>query len=387
MNFPASPPLRVTASSGKNFQHRNLNLPLESHLTDSLVEGLFLFDTKARLVRVNPSGERILGRSFRSVVNKDAAKVFSGNIELDEMVKACLSETRAVVHSGITMPGPEGKTIDLSVSVSPIQEPDGTLVGAALLVRDETILRDMDRSYRRADQLATFSVLNLGMAHEIKNPLGGIKGATQLLGSELEPESPMMEYCEVILREVERIDGLLESLLAAVPREELRSSEINIHEILDEVLNLLEMSEDAAAMKFLRVYDPSLPTLLGDRNGLVQVFLNLLKNAVEASAPGGSITIKTQVPVGSPVGKTGAPRTGSRGGYLEVIITDEGQGFDPEIKEYATPFVTTKSKGVGLGLAISEQIVHDHGGALMLDNQDGGGALVRVYLPLMQITD
>ncbi|MDF1525514.1 MAG: ATP-binding protein [bacterium] len=357
-------------------------MSIESHLTDSLVEGLFLFDTKGRLVRVNPSGERILGRSFRSVVNKDAAKVFPGNIELDEMVKACLSETRAMVHSGITMPGPEGKTIDLSVSVSPIQEPDGTLVGTALLVRDETILRDMDRSYRRADQLAIFSVLNLGMAHEIKNPLGGIKGATQLLSSELTPDSPMMEYCEVILREVDRIDGLLETLLAAVPRGELRTSEINIHEILDEVIHLLELSEETAGLSFLRIYDPSLPTLHGDRNGLIQVFLNLLKNSVEASASGGEITIKTQVPVGGPVGTSAAPRSGARGGFLEIVVMDDGQGFDPDIKEYTTFFVTTKSKGVGLGLAISEQIIHDHGGSLVLDNRKEGGAEVRVFLPL-----
>jgi two-component system sensor histidine kinase AtoS len=237
-------------------------MSLESHLTDSLVEGLFLFDTRARLVRINPSGERILGRSFRSVANEDAVKVFSGNPELGEMVKSSLSENRAVVHSGLTMTGPEGRSINLSVSVSPIQEPDGTIVGAALLVRDETILRDIDRAYRRADQLATFGILNLGMAHEIKNPLGGIKGATQLLISELTPDSPMIEYCEVILREVERIDGLLETLLAAVPREELRSTEINIHEILDEVMNLLELSEEAVGLTFLRVSERAPPGLL-----------------------------------------------------------------------------------------------------------------------------
>jgi two-component system nitrogen regulation sensor histidine kinase GlnL len=357
-------------------------LNLESHLTDSLVEGLFLFDTRARLVSINPSGERILGRSWKSVANEDAEEIFPWNPELGEMVKASLSENRAVVHSGLTMPGPENRTINLSVSVSPIQEPDGTVIGAALLVRDETILRDIDRAYRRADQLATFGVLNLGMAHEIKNPLGGIKGATQLLGSELEPDDPMMEYCDVILREVERIDGLLETLLAAVPREELRTTQINIHEILDEVVNLLELSEEAAHLTFLRVYDPSLPTLHGDRNGLLQVFLNLIKNAIEASAPGSEITLKTQVPVGGPVSSPGPPRSGMRGGFLEVAIKDEGQGFDPDIKEYTTPFVTTKSKGVGLGLAISEQIVHNHGGSLALDNRDGGGAIVRVYLPL-----
>jgi len=355
---------------------------LESHLIDSLVEGLFLFDTKTCLIRINPSGERILGRSWKTVKGQNAREVFSGNIELDEIVKTSLSDNRAVVYSGVGMSGHEGKTVNLSVSASPIQEADGTVLGVALLIRDETHLRDMDRASRRADQLATFGVLNLGMAHEIKNPLGGIKGATQLLGSELSPDSPMMEYCEVILSEVDRIDGLLETLLAAVPRGELRTAEINIHEILDEVLHLLELSEETAGLSFLRLYDPSLPTLHGDRNGLIQVFLNLLKNAVEASAPGGEVTIKTQVPVGGPVGTAAASRSAARGGFLEVVVKDQGQGFDSDIKEYSTPFVTTKSKGVGLGLAISEQIIQDHGGSLVLDNREEGGAAVRVYLPL-----
>jgi len=351
-------------------------------LIDSLVEGLLLFDTRVRLVRINPSGERILSRSSKSIVGRKAGEVFTESPELEEMVTASLREVRAVVHSGIIMTDQNGRTINLSVSVSPIQEPDGTVVGASLLLRDETLLRDIDRAYRRADQLATFGVLNLGMAHEIKNPLGGIKGATQLLGSELAPGSPMTEYCDVILREVERIDGLLETLLAAVPRRELRTSEVNIHEVLDEVVNLVELSEEAADLTFLRVYDPSLPPLRGDRNGLIQVFLNLLKNAVEASTPGDEITVKTQVPVGGPVGAGGSPRSASRTGFLEVLVTDQGQGFDPEIKEFTTPFVTTKSKGVGLGLAISEQIVQNHGGSLILDNREGGGAQVRVFLPL-----
>ncbi len=354
----------------------------ELYLFDSLIEGIFLFDTRARLVRINPSGERILRRSWKSLVKQDVREVFGGNTEVEDMVRASLKENRAVVHSGLSISVREGRTDNLSISVSPIQEPDGKVVGAALLIRDETFLRDIDRAVRRADQLATFSVLNVGMAHEIKNPLGGIKGATQLLNSELEPENPLVEYCDVILREVDRIDGLLETLLAAVPREELRTTEINIHEVLDEVITLLEMSEETVGLAFLRIYDPSLPTLHGDRNGLLQVFLNILKNAVEASSPGSEITIKTQVPVGGPVGKPGASRSVSRGKFLEVLIMDEGEGFDPSIKEYATPFVTTKSKGVGLGLAISEQIVQNHGGSLVLDNREEGGAEVRVYLSL-----
>ena len=367
-------------------KEESLVLNLESLLTDSLLEGLFIFDAAACLVRINPAGERILGKSERASVGRNVDEIFGASPAICGLVKAALEESRAVVQSGLTLPAPDGKKFNLSVSVSPLLEADGTLEGVVLLIRDETLLKELDRSQRRADQIATLGVLNVGMAHEIKNPLGGIKGATQLLKSDIGDDSPLDssldEYCDVILREVERIDSLLEGLLAAVPRGDLRHSEINIHEVLNEVVTLLELSEDTDGLTFERVYDPSLPSIRGDRNGLTQVFLNLLKNAVEASPKSEQITVRTLVPVGAPITAAGSPGTGHRGGFLEVDVEDRGGGFDPDVKELAAPFFTTKRKGVGLGLVISEQIVQNHGGSLALDNREGGGAIVRVFLPL-----
>lgn len=370
-------------------------MDLNALLTDSLLEGIFIFDAGQRLVRMNPSGERIVGKSESSSAGKLVSEIFNTSREISSLVKAALEEARAVVQSGLTITSGDGQKFNLSVSVSPLLRSDGTLEGAALLIRDETLLKELDRSQRRAEQLATLGVLNVGMAHEIKNPLGGIKGATQLLKSEIghdmdspedspnnSPGSSIDEYCEVILREVERIDGLLEGLLSAVPRGDVRYTEINIHEILNEVVTLLDLSEDTEGISFERIFDPSLPHIRGDRNGLTQVFLNLLKNAVEASHPGSQIVVRTLVPVGAPVTAASGHGTRHRGGFLEVDVEDQGQGFDTDIKELATPFFTTKPKGVGLGLAISEQIVQNHGGSLVLDNLDDGGAVVRVFLPL-----
>jgi len=357
-------------------------LNLESHLIASLFEGIFLFDAQARLLRTNPSGERILGRSERALAGTPADDLFSENPELAELVRVSLEESRALVHSGLEYVSAGGKVMHLSVSVSPLQEPDGTIIGAALLVRDETMLKDIDRSRRRADQLATLEVMNLGMAHEIKNPLGGIKGAAQLLKSDLGEDSPLLEYSDVILREVDRIDGLLEGLLAAHPKGEVHFEELNIHEVLNEVLNLLELSGETSDLKFSRLFDPSLPAIRGDRNGLTQVFLNLLKNAVEASPPGSEVIVRTLIPVGTPRGHLISTGARPKGGVLEVDVMDLGKGFDPAAGEFPAPFFTTKPKGVGLGLAITEQIIRNHEGAMVLDNREGGGALVRVFLPL-----
>jgi two-component system nitrogen regulation sensor histidine kinase GlnL len=357
-------------------------LNLESNLIASLFEGLFIFDAEARLLRINPSGERILGKSEKAVAGMSIDQLFPGNPEVAELIHASLAEGRTLVNSGIEHARAGKDALNLSVSVSPLQKPDGTIVGTALLVRDETILKEIDRSHRRADRMSTVEALNLGMAHEIKNPLGGIKGAAQLLRSELEPESPLHEYCEVILRGVERIDILIDSLLAALPKGEVRFDNLNIHEIINEVLTLLEMTEETSGITFSRIFDPSLPSIRGDRNGLVQVFHNLLKNAVEASPVGSQVTVRTLIPVGAPLSHHSSSGGRHKGGALEVDVMDGGKGFEPAVTEFGAPFFTTKPKGVGLGLAISERIIRNHGGTLTLGNLKEGGAIVRVFLPL-----
>ena len=138
-------------------------LTLESLLTDSLLEGIFIFDADQRLVRMNSSGERILGKSESTSSGKLASVIFDKSPEISGLVSAALEEARAVVQSGLTLTSADGKKFNLSVSVSPLLRSDGSLEGAALLIRDETLLKELDRSQRRADQLATLGVLNVGM--------------------------------------------------------------------------------------------------------------------------------------------------------------------------------------------------------------------------------
>lgn len=353
-------------------------MTVESNLIPSLTEGLFLFDAECRLIRLNPSGERLLGRSERSVMGQSAEEIFERNPELSRLIKTAISDGRSVAQSDFELSNINGERFFVSLSVSILHEPDGTARGAVVLARDETLLREIDRSFRRADHLTTLGALNLGMAHEIKNPLGGIKGATQLLRLELGDDHPLSENCDIILREVDRIDQLLESLLSAAPREHVALEDLNIHEILDEVIELLGHWKFGEGIIFARDYDPSLPTIRGDRSGLIQVFLNLMKNGAEAMEGEGRITIRTLVPVTAPANPLG----GHKRGVLEVDIEDEGPGFGQRMEDLTAPFFTTKPKGVGLGLAISEQIIQNHGGSMTLENRPETGARCRVILPL-----
>jgi two-component system, NtrC family, nitrogen regulation sensor histidine kinase GlnL len=356
----------------------------ERELIPSLVEGLFLFDRAGRLARLNPSGERILARSERRLLGKSAREVFPANPELWETVEGALREGRTVRRLEVRLANFKGEQLFLSFSASPSEDTEGGTQGAILLARDETLLRQLERSFRKADQLATLGTLAVGFAHEIKNPLGGIKGATQLLSMELPPGSPLLEHCEVVLREVGRIDGLLEQLMGLTPREAPPFVELNVHEVLNEVAALMERWEGRGRRVIARVFDPSLPPVRGDRRALAQVFLNLLKNAHEASPSWGSITVRTAL-APQVVLSPGPHRSG---GALEVAIDDEGSGFTEGVLEFS-PFFTTKPKGVGLGLVISEQIVQNHGGRLILENRQDAegrtvGARARVVLPVAQ---
>ncbi len=354
----------------------------EREIIPSLVEGLFVFDREGRLVRLNPSGERILGRSERMLLGKGAGEVFPHNPELAEAVGAALSERKTVAHIEVPLRNLKGEELILSFSLSPTEDAEGGVQGAILLARDETLLRQLDSSFRKADQLASLGILAAGFAHEIKNPLGGIKGATQLLRMELPDPSPLAEHCDIILREVERVDSLLERLLDLTPREDREEREFDIHAVLEEVAALAVRME-GAGNRISRNYDPSLPLLLGEPHALHQVFLNLVKNALEASPPGTPVTLSTGHSPGVLL-QTGLPRGP---GAVEVTVEDEGGGFPPEVAAFR-PFFTTKPQGVGLGLVISEQIVHAHGGRLLLENREEGGrvtgARARVVLPLRE---
>jgi two-component system, NtrC family, nitrogen regulation sensor histidine kinase GlnL len=264
---------------------------------------------------------------------------------------------------------------------APILDPLGRGVGTLLLFRDMTAQRSLGDAGERGNRVGNLAAVAAGLAHEIKNPLGGIKGAAQLLAEELADSANGIRFTTLITREVDRVSGLLEQLLELTRPPRLRLAAVNVHRVLNEVLLLQRaaVSADDAALTVRLVFDPSLPEIWADEAQLHQVFLNLVKNALEAMGRVGLLTITTRIVTDFHV-RHGAR---DRGQFLSVEIEDSGPGIAPEDCERVfTPFFTTKSNGTGLGLAVTEHLVAQHGGTIDIESELGRGTRIRVRLPV-----
>ena len=207
--------------------------------------------------------------------------------------------------------------------------------------------------------------------------MGGIKGAAQLLKREAGAASPIREYTDIIVREVDRVDHLIEQLLDLSRPVKFHLAPLNIHELLDEVLLLERYSVEAGRVLVRKQFDPSLPFIQGDRAQLTQVFLNVVKNALQAIGGDGCLTMTTRMETDFHIREEGK----GRGKFIRVEVQDDGPGISEENLPYIfSPFFTTKEKGAGLGLAICHRIITEHGGLIRVESREGEGAMFKVSL-------
>jgi len=269
----------------------------------------------------------------------------------------------------------------VSATTSPLLKDNGEQTGTILILRDLSNIRELERAVRQADRLSTLGTLAAGLAHEIKNPLGGIKGAAQLLERELPDGSELCEYTGIMLKEVQRVNKIVEELLELASPRPLRPSKVNLHKTLGDILILQKRAVGKKSINFLQQFDPSIPPLLGDEALLIQLFLNLIKNAVEAVKEIGVIRVTSRVVADYSMTQKGERR--SR--MVAIEISDDGPGINKDDMEHLfTPFFTTKPNGTGLGLAICQKIVSEHRGMIKVDSDPTKGTTFTVMLPLIQ---
>ncbi|HKK22445.1 MAG TPA: nitrogen regulation protein NR(II), partial [Pseudohaliea sp.] len=210
------------------------------------------------------------------------------------------------------------------------------------------------------------------LAHEIKNPLGGLRGAAQLLERQLaSPE--LKEYTGVIIREADRLAGLVDSLLG--PGGRVSRRETNIHEVLEHVAQLVT-AESEGRLNLERDYDPGLPAMMLDRDLMVQAVLNLVRNAVAATGPEGTVTLRTRAVTNFTIGDVRHRVIAS------IDIEDDGPGIPEDLKDSVFyPLVTSRPEGTGLGLPLAQELVNRHGGLIEFASRPGA-TVFHIRLPL-----
>lgn len=345
----------------------------------SLEDAVLVVDRSRGVSFVNQAAETLTGQSARKLLTRASGDLFHANPWLLDMIDKSLGPDESTSRAESEFFKPRGERVPVSALVSPLRDADGRLAGSVLLLRDRTLRQAMEEDLRRSDRLALLGKLAAGLAHEIKNPLGGIKGAAQLIRAEAADDPSLLENTDIMIREVDRVNQLLDQLLDLARPAGLHMEPLNVHELLEHVLGLEVRSAAAAGVRIRRAFDPSLPAVLGDRSRLVQVFLNLVENALQARPACVTVTTRMETDFFWRTGDSRAAR------FVSVDFQDDGSGIDEDdLPDIFSPFFTRKRGGTGLGLAICERTVKEHGGRLGVESRLGEGSLFKVSLPARQ---
>lgn len=347
---------------------------------DSVGEGVIVIANNGLITLCNPAAEEITGFSRKQAQGCEFKKLFT-------LEKTLLEIVAKTIRTGITISDNEnvvvrstGRVTPVAVTCYPLVLGSGEHIGAILTLKDITYVRELEAAVRQADRLSTLGTLAAGLAHEIKNPLGGIKGAAQLLEREFEPESEMLDYTRVMIRETDRIDHIIRELLELAAPRGLKLAPVNLHKILGDLLLLQKQAVAGLDIVISKHFDPSIPDIMADEEMLVRLFLNLIRNAIDAIVHNGRLSVSSRVLSDYRMTKN---ERNSR--MVAIEVADNGAGIPlDDIENIWTPFFSTKSGGTGLGLTICHKIVSEHRGMIKVESESGHGTKFTVLLPLVQ---
>ena len=354
-----------------------MNDALHRLLLDNLTTAVLLLDAELRLQYMNPAAEMLLAVSGQRNHGQFISELFTESAEALAALRQAVSQAHPFTKREATLTSLNGHSLTVDYAVTPIPARRETLLLLEIHPRDR-LLR-ITKEEAQLSKQETTKLLVRGLAHEIKNPLGGIRGAAQLLSRELH-EPSLRDYTDVIIEEADRLRNLVDRMLGSNKLPSLAMT--NIHEVLERVCSLVDL-ESQGRITLVRDYDPSIPDVLIDREQMIQAVLNIVRNAMQALASQndlhlGRITLRTRTLRQFTIGHTRHRLV------CKVEIIDNGPGIPPELQDTIFyPMVSGRADGTGLGLAITQNIISQHQGLIECESHPGH-TVFALFLPLEQ---
>ncbi len=359
-------------------QHLTRELVDVKTFTESIIQsigsGIIITEMNDTITYINKAGERILGYTVEELVGQPfsifslkekqsaAPSFFNNPDDLDTRREGWM---RRKDHSEF----PVGFTINSHLSIR------GERIGKIVVFRDLTNIYKIQEEILRMDRLVSLGKLASGIAHELRNPLAGIKTTAQALGEEMSGDDSRREYLHRITKEIDRLNDLLKTFFSFAKPQNLTLVHCHIKDIINEIIPFLIKEIADKGIRFVESYHPQLPRIKVDKTQMHQVFLNLFLNAIQAMPTGGDLKIQASPMISNSL-------DGAKQNFVKVIISDTGRGIPSHIvHKIFDPFFTTKPKGIGLGLSITYQIIKKHGGTIKVESQWEKGSSFIITLP------
>ena len=351
--------------------------PLHRLLLDNLTTATILLNADLRLEYMNPAADMLLAISGQRSHGQFISELFTESAEALSSLRQAVEQAHPFTKREAMLTALTGQTLTVDYAVTPILSNGDTLLLLEVHPRDR-LLR-ITKEEAQLSKQETSKMLVRGLAHEIKNPLGGIRGAAQLLAREL-PEESLKDYTNVIIEEADRLRNLVDRMLGSNKLPSLALT--NIHEVLERVSSLVE-AESQGCITLVRDYDPSIPDVLIDREQMIQAVLNIVRNAMQA------ISSQNEMRLGRITLRSRTMRQFTIGHVRHRLVTkieiiDNGPGIPAELQDTLFfPMVSGRPDGTGLGLAITQNIISQHQGLIECDSHPGHTTF-SIFLPLEQ---
>lgn len=349
--------------------------PESAAVLSALAVPLFVVEPGGCFSFVNQAAEQFFASSRTTLIGRPLLDLLPEDSPVVSLIDQAREGGHSISETGVTLTSPKIGSHFVSIDAAVMADFPGSVV---VSIHERSIARKIDHQLVHRNAARSVTAMAAMLAHEVKNPLSGIRGAAQLLEQNADPEDHQLT--RLICEEADRIVALVDRMEMFSDQRPLTREAVNIHVVLEHVRRLSE-SGFARHLRFVESYDPSLPPVYGNRDLLIQAILNLVKNAAEAApSDGGEITLSTRYQQGV---RLAVPGSGSRVDLpLTLIVQDNGPGIPEDLQPHLfDPFVTTKAGGSGLGLALVAKIIGDHGGVVEFDSAPRRTSF-RVMLPM-----